>query len=386
MKAKYFSKLKMMMLRLLPVFDKTFSALRLTGSAKLMSDFSQILKGTKQYIDYSVTTNSKNKKERILVKCFPNYIVTIKDCVIIPSSDAVVKDRRLLSDRLIFDNNAYVSIGDNALDYYGKTVVLKRKEIKVLNGQFINLCFDGNKNIWHLTFDMLSKFSLLNQIGYIKNAALLVDRRLETFLFAQEYISALNVYHYPIVYLDQGAYYKVDKSYEISSAYTFIRGDTQKNDVFLVRTEFISCFRKNLKDKLIDNGIKRFFIKRGDGRLKNENEVIKILERNDFLIIKPEEYSFYEELGLFAFADCIIGSIGAAFTNIIYCKKNSRVVCIGPIERIGLVDAYANICQFNNVDFYHLNAFVETDLHCGTPGMTFNADLDELHALLEEIL
>lgn len=313
------------------------------------------------------------------------FVRKYRNASILPETDAVVVADCLMSDRFIFDNNAIVSIGEPVVAYDKRKVIIKVYDIIKLYGTYINLCYDGAKNIWHLTFDMLSKFAIINNLEALQDIPIVMDERIKSFDFAQQYIRVLNKNNREIIYASPNILYRAEAVIDVSPAYYFYRGSTRQYDIFCVNVNFIPYFKKNIRDNMIDLGIKKFYIERGDDRMENENEIKKFLITRGFKSIRPEKLSFYQELGLFTFADCIIGSIGAAFTNIIYCEKNANIICIGPKERMGLAGAYEKICQFNGANFYYISAMMTDDLDAGTPGMKFKGKIDELRILLNKI-
>ena len=64
--------------------------------------------------------------------------------------------------------------------------------------------------------------------------------------------------------------------------------------------------------------------------LINETEIKNFLLSEGFDIIKPENYSFEEQVKIFSSAKFIIGLYGAAMMMLSFCKKNTRVLEIKP--------------------------------------------------------
>ena len=94
--------------------------------------------------------------------------------------------------------------------------------------------------------------------------------------------------------------------------------------------------KNEFSEKLINNKDfpKRIFIDRSDSRfnsdpeyrsLSNEDEIKNYLKKKDFVPIRLSEYSFIDQISMFASAQHIIGLHGAGFANIIFCKENTRV-------------------------------------------------------------
>ena len=54
------------------------------------------------------------------------------------------------------------------------------------------------------------------------------------------------------------------------------------------------------------------------------------LKSKGFTVYKVGELNFFEQIYLFQNAKIVIGAHGAAFTNLIFCKENTKVLDIIP--------------------------------------------------------
>ena len=75
----------------------------------------------------------------------------------------------------------------------------------------------------------------------------------------------------------------------------------------------------------------KIYIDRSDSqhierKIINENEIKKFLIEKKFKILKLSEFSFIDQIAIFNSAKIIVGNHGAGFTNLVFCKKNTRVV------------------------------------------------------------
>ena len=74
--------------------------------------------------------------------------------------------------------------------------------------------------------------------------------------------------------------------------------------------------------KLIDkNNLKRYSEYRV---LINEDEIKSYLTSIGFITIKPEEYSFSDQLKMFSSAKYVVGLYGAAMMMLAFCKKKNK--------------------------------------------------------------
>ena len=69
---------------------------------------------------------------------------------------------------------------------------------------------------------------------------------------------------------------------------------------------------------------KRIFLKRNSGyrNLTNSKEIEALLKKQGFEIYDFQNLALKDQIGLFSNAEIIIGSTGAHFANILFCKKN----------------------------------------------------------------
>lgn len=72
---------------------------------------------------------------------------------------------------------------------------------------------------------------------------------------------------------------------------------------------------------------RKIFLKRASNyrSLKNSKEIEEFLISLGFLSIDPAKLTFQEQFSLFSQADEVVGAIGAAFSNIIFCKPSCKI-------------------------------------------------------------
>jgi len=107
----------------------------------------------------------------------------------------------------------------------------------------------------------------------------------------------------------------------------------------------LSFLNKSFSKNLYKNKYKKIFIDRDQFKLIdldnlekfknyrvliNENEVKDFLLSKGYDIIKPEDYSFEEQVKIFSSAKYVVGLYGAAMMMLSFCKKNTRVLEIKP--------------------------------------------------------
>jgi len=115
-----------------------------------------------------------------------------------------------------------------------------------------------------------------------------------------------------------------------------------KNKNYLSKYQKIFIHRDQLK--LIDKkNLNKFS---GYRVLLNENEIKNYLSSIDFAIIKPENYSFSEQIKIFSSAKYVVGLYGAAMMMLTFCKKKTTILEIKPLKG---GDEFKNISKLNKL-------------------------------------
>ena len=80
--------------------------------------------------------------------------------------------------------------------------------------------------------------------------------------------------------------------------------------------------------------IERIFVSRKSGSRKilNEIEVNEVLSDYGFQTIYPEELTFSEQVSIFHNAKIVVGTKGAAITNIIFCRSGVFLLILSPSD------------------------------------------------------
>tara|TARA_Y100001958_G_scaffold129865_1_gene98602 strand:- start:277 stop:1401 length:1125 start_codon:yes stop_codon:yes gene_type:complete len=129
----------------------------------------------------------------------------------------------------------------------------------------------------------------------------------------------------------------------------------------------IDFLNKKFSKKIYKDKYKKIFIDRDQFKLIdlnnlekykdlrvliNENEIKNYLKSEGFDIIKPEEYSFKDQVKIFSSTKFVIGLYGAAMMMLSFCKKNTRVLEIKP--KLG-GNEFKNISKLKNLKHRQIN-------------------------------
>ena len=119
-------------------------------------------------------------------------------------------------------------------------------------------------------------------------------------------------------------HFKIDEL--IITNFTNFRDNPPLEIVNFIKNSFL----KNEKLKrLKSNNYKVFLDRTGQSSLyrdiTNKNIIINYLRKKKFRIINPDKLNFMSQIKIFNNAKLIVGVHGAAFTNILFCRKNAKI-------------------------------------------------------------
>ena len=116
----------------------------------------------------------------------------------------------------------------------------------------------------------------------------------------------------------------------------------------LLKKNFLVDIKKKFGKKL-----DKIYIDRKDSNFNsyrliiNETEIISYLKSIGFAIIKLSEIPFKKQIYFFNNAKYIIGLHGAGLSNLIFCKKNTRVIEIKSKKAQKIYKNISKICSLN---------------------------------------
>jgi capsular polysaccharide biosynthesis protein len=68
--------------------------------------------------------------------------------------------------------------------------------------------------------------------------------------------------------------------------------------------------------------------------MRSERRLEERLRQLDFTVVAPEEHTVDEQIDIFRNADLVVGCAGAAFANVLYCRRDTTVVEITPSRMV----------------------------------------------------
>ncbi|MBW4561257.1 MAG: glycosyltransferase family 61 protein [Mojavia pulchra JT2-VF2] len=195
------------------------------------------------------------------------------------------------------------------IEIKGKTVILSTPE--------------AASNYWHWTFDLLPRFDLLLKSGVKLDS---IDNFIINHTKQQYQLESLKELGIPeekIICCNSNSHFHTE--------YAIIPNlCPSENGVHSWKKDFLK--KLNFK-KLETKKLSKIYISRQRSqqrRFINEKEIESIITNQGFSTIYLEDYSIAEQRTLFYNADCILGIHGAGFSNIIFCKENTKIIEIFP--------------------------------------------------------
>ncbi len=136
-----------------------------------------------------------------------------------------------------------------------------------------------------------------------------------------------------------------EKSKHLKAKYIYATSHPCYHLPMKIKKWSLNFLNKSFSNKNYKNKYKKIFVDRDQLKLIdinnlekyknyrvliNETEIKNFLSSEGFDIIKPEDYSFEEQVKIFSSAKFIIGLYGAALMMLSFCKKNTRILEIKP--------------------------------------------------------
>ena len=190
----------------------------------------------------------------------------------------------------------------------------------------------SSDNYYHLLIDTLPRIFgyNLNIEKYINNV-IICDSKLQNKNIIQTVLNNKKI-NKEVITIKNGTYRFFDSFFTIKQNLSNI----------------IYNYRSLFNDKLQNKPYKNVYVSRSDAnqrKILNENELVEVLKKFNFEIVKLSELSFFDQISLFNSAKCILSLHGAGLTNLIFSHKNTQVIEIFPDFSKPSEDWY---CDFNN--------------------------------------
>jgi len=308
-------------------------------------------------------------------------------------SSSIVLHDRIIIERLGDVELERCNFATGHIKMHGKKicVVMKRPMEHLDKGIFLG--GNGSFNYYHWMLEILPKLQFLRDLGSeYDDYPLLVSEEVERISTFREAL-ALIVTDRPLVTLDRGTTYCIGNLVYINAPNNCpfnLRGN-QKVRVsdFLFRDSSIDFLRSQLssdRNKRVETVSARIFLaRRGRRRSYNQDEVYGMFKRQGFDKVFMEEMSLKRQIELISNCEMVAGPTGAAWTNLLFCRKGTKCLCWMSEASRGF-SAYSNLARIAGIDLryviYESGATSTGDVY----SMDYRLDIGEIQNQLEELL
>lgn len=245
------------------------------------------------------------------------------DCAIITDDNCLLSDFSFEFDKNIKDHTAFN--------------IKKMPYLQKIKGNAAVLTTIGDENYFHWLFDILFRLHLI-QHSNLKPDWYIVENKRK---FQQITLKLLNIN-------------KIIQPHK----YLFIEADKlivpcHPQNLTNMRNEAVNYLKNQfLKYKSKSDTPEKIYISRPQTarrNIENEIELLTDLKKLGFEKVVMENYGFQEQIALFNNAKFIIGPHGAAFSNLAFCEKNTKIVELFSDEFIN--PCFWELANRNNLDY-----------------------------------
>jgi capsular polysaccharide biosynthesis protein len=345
-----------------------------------------------QSLSYTTPRFFPGKREEAMIRAQEGfrYVAEIKNARVIGGSGLIlVQQKRVLYEIKDSDQYKKFQYTDEALhccdDEY---CLIKSSDSEMAFEEAITLAGNFSWNYYHLLYEVLVKFEQVNELDIDLHVPVLVDRVCFEVPQYFELLTLLNKRGRKLIALDKAKRYPVDTLYTISCPniippHYMKFADASARD-FLYDLHALDYLRNSLMS--FASGArtpKRIFISRrkaSQRRKFNEDEVYGVLEKLDFSLVYPEDYSIAGQIALFNNADIIAGGSGAAFSNLLFCRESCKVICFSnyPLP----LSLFSTIAGFVDFEFLYLTDESKEIDHIGNIHDPFTINTDSLYEIV----
>ena len=262
---------------------------------------------------------------------------------------AIIKNNKIISGPSFQIRNVkFEEINKNIVFSKG-TPRLKKK----ITGNLFALLTGGggNYNYWHWMFDVLPRIKILSNIININE----IDNFLLPNLdknFQRESLDLLGIPKKKRI--SSIKYRHVESEKIITTDHPYVirnKASSEIQEIPLWIIQWLSdSLTKNISNSENIYYSKKIYIDRSDStsnqslmrRLINENEIKLKLEEAGFKSVRLGKISLEKQIQTFRHAETIVGLHGGGFSNLIFCRPNTKIIELKPAGA-GLI--YANLAE-----------------------------------------
>jgi len=326
--------------------------------------------------------NDENQTKVISTEAPSVNIYFFKNALVNTYLSAVIQSNNLFIERI--NENERLNEGCIKNHNNSNAIVEVKIEQKIEEGFF--LAGNGAWNWYHFLIEILPKLLLYK---HFKTNILLVSEDVKKNKSMSE---ALNIIidstNFKIIYLKANTTYRVKNLYYINEVnkIEFNKLDSKINN--LKTAYFRRKYILEIREKLTNNyqplnnykKFKKIFLWR-ENTLRipsNQLEILDVLERRGFIKVDTSNMSLKDQIEIFSNTDFIVGTTGAAWTNMIFCNKKTKAIIFSP-KFMNDFNAFSTISKICDVELHYLYYDTKTNYHSENH---FVVDIPKLENLL----
>lgn len=277
------------------------------------------------------------------------------------------------------DTTAYISKNNNlcegSMQYYKfdginsyngellKNATLKTgtpKFKKKIKGNILSLLSGGasRDNFTHWFTDVLPRVMIYEKKFNLKNINKFYVPSVK-YHFQKETLKILGINDKKIISSEKVKHLSGDNIYATTHPCFHLPAEVKKWSLEYLNKKFKSPSNtKHIQKIFIDRDQLKLIDKRHVKKFKNfrvllnEIEIKEFLKSKNFKIIKPENFSFKEQLKIFSSAKYIVGLYGAALMMLAFCKKKTNILEIKPTMA---GNEFKNISKLRGLNHVQIN-------------------------------
>ena len=275
--------------------------------------------------------HSKTQKN-LEVKVPDLNIYQLNNVIIHSRSSAIIKGKNIYYESI--NNNERFNEG-LIIAHTKKNILIDIKNVEETEEGFF-LGGNGSFNWYHWMMEILPKMMYFKEVPI---NTILVDESCKSI---PSMMASLKVFtenlEVKVIHLDRNKLYKVKKLFHINEVnkliYNELNSSIKETPLFYYRKESLLQFREifTKNNFSTENAAEKIYLQRKNTHriAENETEIWDLLQNKNFEAVDLTNCTLSQQICIFGNAKIIVGTTGAAFTNLLFCKPNSYVIIFMP--------------------------------------------------------
>jgi len=310
-----------------------------------------------------IVFNKFLKNKKLFTKKRVNFVTNINDASIFGSSDIVISKNSIINEAVgdtEYGKFASLDYENMVLDHTYKKAIINLnsyKKTKIID-KGIYLCGLTSRAWGHWYPEYLSKLFSLKKSEYFDNFPLIVNSNLprshidslKYFLGKKKIINIKDDEIFKcknLIYSPCPSWFpsKVNNLEYCKSSEPYFHSWSPFS-LHYIKSEIEKKLKKKIKKKYF---LKIYLSRKSSnwGKLNNEEKIIDLLKKENYIILDTGDLSFEKQLKFFKRAEIIVAPAGSALNNLIFCNKNVKIIILcnnnyfywgafcGPLQKLG---------------------------------------------------